>query len=209
MRIRGAYTATTIAEYFRDQGLSVNLMLDSITRFSRAQREVGLASGEPPTSSGYPPSVFTTLPKLLERAGTSHKGCITGFYTVLVEGDDFNEPITDTVRGIIDGHILLKRDLAEKAHYPAIDILGSISGLMNDIVDADSHRKPALQLKELYAIYKEQEDLINIGAYQRGSDPKIDLAIKKYGPLTKFLTQEIEDFTDYNTTIDYLRKIRK
>lgn len=207
MRIRGAYTATTIAEYFRDQGYTVNLMLDSITRFSRAQREVGLASGEPPSSSGYPPSVFSTLPRLLERAGTSHAGTITGFYTVLVEGDDFNEPITDTVRGIIDGHILLKRELADKAHYPAIDILGSISRLFTDIVDMKTHRKPVMTLKELYAIYRENEDLINIGAYQKGSDPKIDLAIKKYKEITDFLKQEIEEKIDFPHTVQSLGRM--
>ncbi|HOJ49542.1 MAG TPA: FliI/YscN family ATPase [Spirochaetota bacterium] len=200
MRIRGAYTATAIAEFFRDQGYSVNFMMDSVTRFSRAQREIGLAAGEPPTSSGFPPSVFTTLPKLLERTGTSEKGSITAFYTVLVEGDDFNEPITDTVRGILDGHIVLKRALAEKAHYPAIDILSSVSRLMLDITTPE-HRNAALKLKELYAIYKDQEDLINIGAYQKGSNPKIDLAIKKYPSLIQLLRQDVNEKSEFEHTL--------
>lgn len=206
MRIRGAYTATAIAEYFRDQGYHVNFMLDSVTRFSRAQREVGLASGEPPTSSGYPPSVFTTLPKLLERTGTSEKGSITAFYTVLVEGDDFNEPVTDTVRGILDGHILLKRELADKAHFPAIDLLGSISRLMHDITSPE-HRQYAMALKELYAIYKDQEDLINIGAYQKGANPKIDLAIHKFPQLEKFLKQDLSLHSNFEKTLAQLKKI--
>lgn len=206
MRIRGAYTATAIAEYFRDNGYNVNFMMDSVTRFARAQREVGLATGEPPGANSMTPSVFTTLPRLLERTGTSEKGSITAFYTVLVEGDDFNEPVTDTVRGILDGHILLKRDLAEKSHYPAIDILGSISRLMVDIVSPE-HKKTAFYLRELYANYKEQEDLINIGAYQRGSNPKVDLAIKKYPAITEFLKQDILDHTDFDQMIIMLNKI--
>lgn len=206
MRIRGAYTATAIAEYFRDQGYNVNFMMDSVTRFARAQREVGLATGEPPGASGLTPSVFTTLPRLLERTGTSDKGSITAFYTVLVEGDDFNEPVTDTVRGILDGHILLKRQLAEKSHYPAIDILGSISRLMMDVVTPE-HKKTALYLRELYANYREQEDLINIGAYQRGSNPKVDLAIKKYPAITDFLKQDMLEHTDFDSMVAQLNKV--
>jgi len=208
MRIRGAYTATVIAEFFRDQGYNVNFMMDSVTRFSRAQREIGLAAGEPPTANGFPPSVFTTLPKLLERTGTSEKGSITSFYTVLVEGDDFNEPITDTVRGILDGHIVLRRSLAEKAHYPAIDILSSVSRLMLDIVTPE-HKNAALKIKELYATYKEQEDFINIGAYQKGSNPKIDLAIKKYPLISNFLRQDISEKSDFENTLLELVKIAR
>ncbi len=206
MRIRGAYTATAIAEYFRDQGYKVNFMMDSVTRFARAQREIGLATGEPPGANGMTPSVFTTLPRLLERTGTSSKGSITGFYTVLVEGDDFNEPVTDTVRGILDGHMILTRSLADKAHYPAIDLLGSISRLMQDIA-TEEHRKMSMALKELYALYREQEDLINIGAYQRGSNPKIDLAIKKINAINDFLRQDLNAHSDFPETLQQLKKI--
>lgn len=175
-RVRGAYIATAIAEYFRDQGKDVMLMMDSVTRFAMAQREIGLAAGEPPTTRGYTPSVFTLLPKLLERAGTGEKGSITGFYTVLVEGDDMDEPISDAVRAILDGHIVLDRSLAHKNHYPAIDILASISRLMVKITNNNQQEKAAV-IRELINAYRQNEDLISIGAYATGSNPKVDLAI--------------------------------
>jgi flagellum-specific ATP synthase len=168
MRIKGAYTATAIAEYFRDKGLNVMLMMDSVTRVAMAQREVGLAVGEPPTTKGYTPSVFAVLPKLLERTGTNEYGSITAFYTVLVDGDDMNEPIADTVRGILDGHFVLDRALANKGQYPAINVLKSVSRVMNHIADA-SHIKSAEKVRELLSTYINAEDLINIGAYKRGS----------------------------------------
>jgi len=193
IRMRGAFIATAIAEYFRDRGKQVILMMDSVTRFAMAQREVGLATGEPPTTKGYTPSVFTLLPKLLERAGTSaNRGSITGLYTVLVEGDDMNEPVADAVRSILDGHILLSRDLATQTHYPAIDILGSISRVMDDIITPE-HRKNANRLKGVLATYRKAEDLINIGAYVDGSNPKIDYAIKIIDKVNGFLTQGIEE----------------
>lgn len=178
IRNKAAKTATAIAEYFRDQGKDVLLMMDSLTRFSMAQREIGLASGEPPVTRGYPPSMYSEMPKLLERAGNSDKGSITGLYTVLVDGDDFNEPITDTARSILDGHIMLSRKLAHKNHYPAIDVLQSISRCMSQI--ADKHQKElAGRLKNVMATYTEAEDLINIGAYKSGSNKNIDYAISK------------------------------
>ena len=177
-RVKGAFTATAIAEYFRDQGKNVLLMMDSVTRVAMAQREIGLASGEPPTTKGYTPSVFTILPKLLERPGKTHKGSITGLYTVLVDNDDMNEPIADAVRSILDGHIVLSRRLAHKNHYPAIDILESISRVMTKIVTPEQ-QQIAMKARELLATYREAEDLINIGAYVKGSNPKIDESIKK------------------------------
>ncbi|MEX1349359.1 MAG: FliI/YscN family ATPase, partial [Desulfobacterales bacterium] len=180
IRMRGAFIATAIAEYFRDQGNNVNLMMDSVTRFAMAQREIGLALGEPPTTKGYTPSVFNLLPKLLERAGTSSgTGTITGLYTVLVEGDDSNEPIADALRSLLDGHIDLTRDLAMENHYPAVDVLSSISRVMDDIID-DQHKQNARRLKQILATYRKAEDLINIGAYVAGSNPKIDYAIKMF-----------------------------
>jgi len=191
IRTRGAFLATAIAEYFRDQGCRVNLMMDSVTRFAMAQREIGLAVGEPPTTKGYTPSTFTLLPKLLERAGTgTGPGSITGLYTVLVEGDDTNEPIADAARSILDGHILLTRDLAMQNHYPAIDVLGSISRLMDDIVDP-AQRLLAGRLKETLATFRKAEDLINIGAYVAGSNPKIDHAIKMIDRINAYLRQDI------------------
>lgn len=191
-RNKAAKTATAIAEYFRDQGRDVLLMMDSLTRFSMAQREIGLASGEPPVSRGYPPSVYAELPKLLERAGKDDHGSITGLYTVLVDGDDFNEPITDTARGILDGHIVLSRKLAHKNHYPAIDIMASISRVMSSIVDK-AHKKAAGQLKNALATYQEAEDLINIGAYKSGSNPEIDYAIEKIKDINGFLLQQTDE----------------
>jgi len=178
IRVKGAMVATAVAEYFRDQGKDVMLMMDSVTRFAMAQREIGLAIGEPPTTRGYTPSVFAILPKLLERSGTSEKGTITALYTVLVEGDDMNEPVTDAVRGILDGHIVLSRQLASQNHYPAIDILSSVSRVMIEIVDKE-HREAASSLRNILATYKEAEDLVNIGAYVAGSNPRIDYALNK------------------------------
>jgi flagellum-specific ATP synthase len=207
VRVRGAFVATAIAEYFRDQGLRVNLMMDSLTRFAMAQREIGLALGEPPTTKGYTPSVFTLLPKLLERAGTSdHNGSITGLYTVLVEGDDMNEPIADAARSILDGHIVLSRDLADHNHYPAIDVLRSISRVMEDIATLQ-HKHNAGQLKELLATYRKAEDLINIGAYVAGANRGIDLAITKIDSINAYLRQGIDESVDFETCLLDLDRI--
>lgn len=193
IRTRGAFVATAIAEYFRDQGCRVNLMMDSVTRFAMAQREIGLALGEPPTTKGYTPSVFNLLPKLLERAGTGGgRGSITGLYTVLVEGDDTNEPIADAARSILDGHINLTRELAMQNHYPAIDVMSSISRVMDDLVGADQKRD-AGRLKETLATYRKAEDLINIGAYVHGSNPKIDYAIKMIDRINGYLRQAVDE----------------
>lgn len=189
IRNKAAKTATAIAEYFRDQGKDVLLMMDSLTRFSMAQREIGLASGEPPVTRGYPPSVYSEMPKLLERAGNAERGSITGLYTVLVDGDDFNEPITDTARSILDGHIMLSRKLGHRNHYPAIDILQSISRVMSAIASKE-HKAAAGKLKNVLATYQEAEDLINIGAYKRGSNPGIDYAISKIDAVNEFLCQD-------------------
>ena len=192
IRMRGAFVATAIAEYFRDRGLHVNLMMDSVTRFAMAQREIGLALGEPPTTKGYTPSVFTLLPKLLERTGTSNNsGTITGLYTVLVEGDDTNEPIADALRSILDGHIVLSRDLAMHNHYPAIDILASVSRVMDDIIDKN-HQDCAARFKATLAAYRKAEDLINIGAYVSGSNAQIDYAIDMIECLNGYLKQDLE-----------------
>ncbi|MEB3198101.1 MAG: flagellar protein export ATPase FliI [Candidatus Sericytochromatia bacterium] len=191
-RIKCALVATAIAEHFRDQGRDVMLMMDSVTRFAMAQREVGLAIGEPPATKGYTPSVFAILPKLLERAGTGSQGSITGLYTVLVEADDFNEPISDAVRGILDGHVILSRELAAQNHYPAIDVLQSVSRVMPEITN-ESHRQAAGYLREALATHKNAQDLINIGAYQRGSNPQIDLAIDLNEPIKAFLRQSVEE----------------
>ena len=191
IRMRAAYVATAIAEYFRDQGMDVLLMIDSLTRFAMAQREVGLSVGEPPTTKGYTPSVFSLMPKLLERAGSVEgNGSITGIYSVLVEGDDFNEPVADAARSILDGHITLSRDLAARNHYPAIDILGSRSRVMIDIVDAE-HRKRANDIINAVAVYRKAEDMINIGAYVKGSNPEIDRAIGMIDRINQFLSQDI------------------
>ena len=189
IRNKAAKTATAIAEYFRDQGKDVLLMMDSLTRFSMAQREIGLASGEPPVTRGYPPSVYSEMPKLLERAGNAEHGSITGLYTVLVDGDDFNEPITDTARSILDGHIMLSRKLGHRNHYPAIDIFQSISRVMSSIASKE-HKDAAGKLKNVLATYQEAEDLINIGAYKRGSNPGIDYAISKIEAVNNFLRQD-------------------
>jgi flagellum-specific ATP synthase len=191
IRNKAAKTATAIAEFFRDEGKDVLLMMDSLTRFSQAQREIGLASGEPPVTRGYPPSVYSELPKVLERAGNTYKGSITGLYTVLVDGDDFNEPITDTARGILDGHIVLSRKLGHKNHYPAIDILASISRCMSAIATKE-HKQAAGKLKNVMATYSDAEDLINIGAYRSGSNPEIDYAITKIGKVNEFLIQDVD-----------------
>ncbi len=192
IRNKAAKTATAIAEYFRDQGKDVLLMMDSLTRFSMAQREIGLASGEPPVTRGYPPSVYAEMPKLLERAGTAEKGSITGLYTVLVDGDDMNEPITDTARSILDGHIMLDRKLAHKNHYPAIDVMQSISRCMSAIATKE-HKGFAGKLRNVLATYSEAEDLINIGAYKNGSNPDIDYAIKKIRAVNGFLCQATDE----------------
>ena len=206
VRLKGAFTATAIAEYFRDQGKKVILMMDSVTRFAMAQREIGLAVGEPPATKGYTPSVFAMLPRLMERAGMASIGSITAFYTVLVDGDDFNEPISDAVRSILDGHIVLSRQLASKNHYPAIDILNSISRLMAEIVDED-HKACASKVRDMLATYKNSEDLINIGAYVKGSNKKIDLAIEKYDSIISFLKQKIKENVTLSSTIDNLKQI--
>lgn len=206
VRLKGAYTATAIAEYFRDQGRKVMLMMDSVTRFAMAQREVGLAIGEPPATKGYTPSVFALLPGLLERSGMSEKGSITAFYTVLVDGDDFNEPISDAVRGILDGHIILSRNLAAQNHYPAIDVLASISRLMAEIVPKD-HRERAGDLRNILSTYKSSEDLINIGAYVKGSNPGIDRAIKYIDKLNKFLKQGKDEHIPYEMIIQEMKNI--
>lgn len=205
-RKKAAQTATAIAEYFRDEGKDVLLMMDSMTRFSMAQREIGLASGEPPVSRGYPPSVYSEMPKLLERAGCSDKGSITGLYTVLVDGDDFNEPITDTARSILDGHIMLNRKLANKNHYPAIDVLQSISRCMSQIA-AREHKQVAGKLKNVMATYNEAEDLINIGAYKSGSNPEIDYAISKIQAVNQFLLQDVGEKFTFEETVEMLKSI--
>ncbi|MBQ8246806.1 MAG: flagellar protein export ATPase FliI [Lachnospiraceae bacterium] len=205
-RNKAAKTATAIAEYFRDKGKDVLLMMDSLTRFSMAQREIGLASGEPPVTRGYPPSVYAEMPKLLERAGTNEKGSITGLYTVLVDGDDFNEPITDTARSILDGHIMLNRKLAHKNHYPAIDVLQSISRCMSMITDKEQKRL-ASRIKGIMATYNDAEDLINIGAYKKGSNPAIDEAIAYINKVNGFLCQMTDEKYTYEETLDLMKEL--
>jgi flagellum-specific ATP synthase len=206
MRIKGAYTATAIAEHFRDQGLNVMFMMDSVTRVAMAQREIGLAVGEPPTTKGYTPSVFAILPSLLERTGTNKRGSITAFYTVLVDGDDMNEPIADTVRGIVDGHIVLDRNLANKGQYPAINVLKSVSRVMNNIVSAE-HRKAAEKLRDLLSTYIDSEDLISIGAYKRGSSYEIDEAIRNYPKIISFLKQETDQKISIDESVQMLHEL--
>lgn len=208
VRLKGALTATAIAEYFRDQGKKVILMMDSVTRFAMAQREVGIAIGEPPAQKGYTPSVFAILPKLMERTGTSDKGSITAFYTVLVDGDDFNEPIADTTRGILDGHIVLSRDLANKNHYPSIDVLNSLSRLMNEIASKEDI-KVASFARDMLSEYREAEDLINIGAYASGTNKKIDEAIYYHEHIINFLKQGINEKSSFDETVSSLKRIFK
>ncbi|MDE6918133.1 MAG: flagellum-specific ATP synthase FliI, partial [Lachnospiraceae bacterium] len=205
-RKKEAKTATAIAEYFRDQGKDVLLMMDSLTRFSMAQREIGLATGEPPVTRGYPPSVYSEMPKLLERAGCSEKGSITGLYTVLVEGEDFNEPITDTARSILDGHIMLTRKLANRNHYPAVDVLQSISRCMS-MVASGEHKSAAGKLKNIMATYNEAEDLINIGAYKRGSNPNIDRAINKIDEVNAYLLQDTDAKFTFEESVEQLQAL--
>ncbi|MCM1089681.1 MAG: flagellar protein export ATPase FliI [Muribaculum sp.] len=205
-RKMAAKTATAIAEYFRDQGKDVLLMMDSLTRFSMAQREIGLASGEPPVTRGYPPSVYSEMPKLLERAGRNDKGSITGLYTVLVDGDDFNEPIADTARSILDGHIVLDRKLAHRNHYPAIDVLQSISRCMSQVADKE-HKQAAGKLRNVLATYNEAEDLINIGAYKSGSNPSIDYAISKINVVNEFLCQETDEKVDFEDSSRRMKEL--
>ncbi len=206
IRNKAAKTATAIAEYFRDQGKDVLLMMDNLTRFSMAQREIGLASGEPPVSRGYPPSVYAELPRLLERAGNAESGSITGLYAVLVDGDDFNEPITDTARGVLDGHIMLSRKMAHKNHYPAIDVLQSISRVMSAVASKE-HKTHAGKLKNVLATYSEAEDLINIGAYKRGSNPEIDYSIEKIAAVNGFLRQQTDEKFDFEEELELLRTL--
>ncbi len=200
VRLKGAMIGTAVAEYFRSQGKQVLFMMDSVTRFCMAQREIGLATGEPPTTKGYTPSVFAMLPRLMERAGTSDKGAITAIYTVLVEGGDMDEPVADAARGILDGHMILSRDLAAKNHYPCIEIGPSVSRLMS-VVASPEHKKAAGQLREVLANYKEAEDLINIGAYVKGSNPKIDYATEKIDAVNAFLKQATSENFDFDTTV--------
>lgn len=206
IRMRSAFTATAIAEYFRDQGKDVLLLMDSVTRFARAQREVGLAVGEPPATRGFPPSVFEMLPKFLERSGMAETGSITGLYTILVEADDMNEPIADTVRAILDGHIVLSRDIAARNHYPAIDVLNSISRVMSHITTPEQ-KALAGRLRKMLAVYRDSEDLVNIGAYVAGTNPDIDAAIKYIAPIRAFLQQAVEENESYETMLTRMQAI--
>ena len=207
VRLRAAYGATAIAEYFRDRGLNVLLMMDSVTRFAMAQREVGLAAGEPPTAKGYPPSVFALLPGLLERAGNVRgKGSITAVYSVLVEGDDTNEPIADAVRGILDGHIVLSRELAGRNHYPAIDILSSISRTMPDVTEV-THRRRAGEVREWLATLRDTEDLVSVGAYVKGTTPRIDQALERRERIQAFLCQPADSLVGFGDAVDALQAI--
>lgn len=208
VRIKAALTATTIAEYFRDRGMDVMLMMDSVTRLAMAQREVGLTVGEPPTTKGYTPSVFSMMQKTMERAGTGDKGSITGLYTVLVEGDDFNEPISDTARGILDGHIILSRKIATIGHYPAIDVLESISRLRKDVITAE-HNTAAYEIQSIMAAYRGAEDLISVGAYQKGANPKIDRAIRLIDAINFFLRQKTDEKISFEETVSSLIAIAK
>ena len=206
VRLKSAMIGTAIAEYFRDQGLHVMLLMDSLTRFAMAQREIGLALGEPPVARGYTPSVLALLPKLLERAGTSDTGSITGLYTVLVDGDDMNEPITDIARGILDGHIILSRNLANRGHYPAIDVLASISRVMPEIISKE-HMTISNDIRSALAMYQETEDLIHIGAYRKGSDPRIDRAVSLIQPINGFLQQKTDELSSFDETIEEMNRI--
>jgi flagellum-specific ATP synthase len=205
MRVHGALLATSIAEYFRDQGRDVLLLMDSLTRFAQAHREIALAIDEPPATKGYPPSVFAKLPHLVERAGNADHGggSITAFYTVLAEGDDTNDPIADAARGVLDGHIVLSRALADSGHYPAIDIEASVSRVMPDIIDT-KHQQMARELKRLYSLYQQNRDLISVGAYQPGADPRIDKAIEKNAAILEFLQQDMDEAVDINRSVNEL-----
>ena len=205
MRRKGASTAMAIAEYFRDRGDDVLMMMDSVTRFAMAQREIGLAVGEPPTSRGYPPSVFGLMARLLERPGTSRKGTITAFFTVLVEGDDMNDPIADSVRSILDGHIVLSREIAETNHYPAIDVLKSVSRLMSEVISTEQ-KQLAAKIRELMSVYRKAEDLVNVGAYVAGSNPKIDESLAKIDAINRFLRQAPHEITDANTLLHLMKE---
>ncbi|MGA1868784.1 MAG: FliI/YscN family ATPase [bacterium] len=207
LKLRGAFIATSIAEFFRDQGKDVLFMMDSLSRFAMAQREIGLAAGEPPTSKGYTPSIFNMLARLLERTGTSeNSGSITGLYTILVEGDDLTEPVADTTRSILDGHIVLSRELADKNLYPAIDILSSVSRVMNDIID-DEHKIVARKIKQSIAMYRKIEDMLNIGVYQKGTDPHIDTTIELFDKINEFMYQDIAEKTTLKESIDQMKHI--
>ncbi|THB68873.1 MAG: FliI/YscN family ATPase, partial [Spirochaetaceae bacterium] len=205
-RLRGGYVATAIAEFFRDQGKDVMLLFDSVTRFAMAQREIGLTRGEAPASRGFTPSMFAELPRLLERSGTASKGSITGFYSILVEGDDMNEPVSDTVRGILDGHIVLSRQLAEKYHYPAIDVLASLSRLANKITPSEM-QQAAGNMRRMLAVYRDAEDLINVGAYSRGSSPDIDKAIELVPEINRFLQQKTSETSTLQEVRDAMSEI--
>ncbi len=206
MRAKCALAATAVAEFFRDQGKDVLLMMDSLTRFCMAQREIGLATGEPPVARGYTPSIYTVLPKLLERSGNFERGSITGIYTVLVEGDDTNEPISDTVRGIVDGHIVLSRKVAMRNHYPAIDVLASISRLMSNIV-SDDHNQLAGRIRQMLSVYQDNQDLLSIGAYKSGSNPELDEAIRRMGAINELLQQKVDVKATYEETVQQMRKL--
>jgi flagellum-specific ATP synthase len=208
LRLRAAYLGTSIAEYFRDTGRDVLLVMDSVSRFALAQREIGLAAGEPPATRGYPPSVFALLPRLLERSGRTNRGSITGLYTVLVEGDDTNEPIADAVRGTLDGHVVLSRKLAELGHFPAIDVLASISRLMNDVA-GDEHRRAAASLRQLLAAHKQAEDLISIGAYQHGANALVDAALRMQEPIQRLLQQDRLDMSSLHDAIESLNRLKQ
>lgn len=205
-RLKSAHVATTVAEYFRDKGKKVLLMLDSVTRFARAQRSIGLAAGEPPARRGFPPSVFNALPALLERAGPAEKGSITAIYTVLVEGDDMNEPVADEVRSILDGHVILSRRLASAYHYPAIDVLESVSRVMGNVVD-DAHKAAAGKVRDMLARYRDTELLIRIGEYKKGSDPATDEAIEKNKAINDFLKQKLSEKSSYQDAVEALKKL--
>jgi flagellum-specific ATP synthase len=206
VRLKAAEVATAIAEYFRSQGKDVMLLMDSLTRFAMAQREVGLATGEPPVTRGYTPSVFAAMPRLLERAGNCDKGSITGLYTVLVDGDDLTEPVTDTARGILDGHIVLSRKIANRNHYPAIDVLASVSRVMTDVVDKE-HKSMANEIKKSMAVYTDAEDLINIGAYVKGSSADIDDSIDKHAAINRFLIQAVDERYDIDDAVNIMGDI--
>lgn len=205
-RLKAAYVATAVAEYFRDQGKQVLLMMDSVTRFGRALREIGLAAGEPPTRRGFPPSVFSSLPKLMERAGNSDKGSITALYTVLVEGDDMTEPIADETRSILDGHIILSRKLAAANHYPAIDVQASVSRVMNNIV-APGHKEAAQRVRQVLAKYSELEILVQIGEYEKGADKEADDALARIDDINNFLKQGLDEYSGFDATVNALNRV--